>query len=66
MYTDRSSYVDEMNDLIGNGIEVNERIIDIKIRMILADTPGRSFVKSIKNFNGYFACNKCTIKGVYA
>lgn len=58
--------VNELNDLIQNGYRAQNRWFAIKVRRILADTPGRAFIKNIKNHNGYYACNKCYIKGLYS
>lgn len=58
-------FVTELNDLIENGIVIDDKRIKIKCRCFLCDAPAKSFVKYIVYHNGYFACNFCCVEGIY-
>lgn len=58
-----SPFVQEMNLLLREGIEIERRIFEIKIMSFVCDRPARSFIKCIKGHNGYYACERCTIRG---
>lgn len=57
-------FVQSANELYKNGIEVENKIVSFKISAFICDAPARAFISGIKNHNGYFACGKCTTKGV--
>lgn len=57
-------FVDEAIDIINNPLIHNGQKIEIKIDLI-CNTPAKSFVLNIINFNGYSSCTKCTIRGKY-
>lgn len=59
------NFINEMKDLENNGLVVNSIQYTFRISKWLADSPARSFLKSIKNHNGYHACERCTQRGVY-
>lgn len=42
-----NAFVIELNDLLLNGMIVNERKITIAIRCFIADTPARAFLKGV-------------------
>lgn len=56
--------VEEANIFISDGIILNETKYSFKISCIIADSPARAFIKSVKNANGFFACERCTIEGI--
>ncbi|XP_071139291.1 uncharacterized protein [Mytilus edulis] len=60
-------FLSEFTDLQQNGINVNEEIgvLRVKIRAFVCDAPARAFVKCTKSHNAYFACERCTIKGIW-
>ncbi|XP_036142932.1 uncharacterized protein LOC118645614 [Monomorium pharaonis] len=58
-------FVEEMIDLINNGIFLSEKLYNIKIKQILCDAPAKSFILNIKGHSGYFSCTKCKIEGEY-
>lgn len=53
--------VDEIHDLTLNGFNG----IPFKIRYVICDAPARAIVKGIVQFNGYYGCDFCDIRGVY-
>lgn len=43
---------------------INEnQSVKAKLGLICCDRPARSYVKCIKSHNGYYGCDRCTIKG---
>ncbi|XP_055640812.1 uncharacterized protein LOC129778130 [Toxorhynchites rutilus septentrionalis] len=60
-----SPFVDEILPILKSGLVVNGHILTVKIRCFICDTPARSFIKGVVNFNGKFGCIKCTTEGQY-
>jgi len=56
-------FVEEISNLINNGITYNETIFSISIHSIICDAPAKSFITLTKGHTGYFSCPKCTIEG---
>ncbi|KAG5891952.1 hypothetical protein JTB14_002225 [Gonioctena quinquepunctata] len=55
-----------VNELVRNeGLNVNNKIIQIEIGSFCCDTPARALVKNTKSHNGYSGCDKCVDKGVH-
>lgn len=38
-------FVEDLNDVQRNGIEVHGRTVEVRVRLVLADSPARSFLK---------------------
>lgn len=55
--------IDELQDLLANGIYHNGHQYQIKIGSFCCDAPARAFVKQIVGHTGYFACEKCEARG---
>uniref|UniRef100_A0A182RCZ6 Uncharacterized protein n=1 Tax=Anopheles funestus TaxID=62324 RepID=A0A182RCZ6_ANOFN len=55
--------VTELNELIRNGLQIKGKLITCKLRVIVADTPARSFVKDVIGHTSYGSCLKCTVQG---
>lgn len=60
-----SRTVDELNDVINNGIVVHGVNIPVSIVMVVADAPARSMIKKIKGHSGYHGCGRCKQRGVW-
>lgn len=45
-----------------NGFEYNGLCFQVEFKVFICDAPARQFVKNIKSHNGYFSCERCTIK----
>ncbi|XP_046472738.1 uncharacterized protein [Neodiprion pinetum] len=56
-------FIEEMNQLSANGIDINGRLFQVKIQSFICDTPARSFLKCVKGHTGYYACERCTVRG---
>ena len=56
-------FMDEYNHLKEYNFQSSGQTFDIQLRSIIADAPARCFVKKIKGHTGFFACERCTVKG---
>lgn len=45
------------------GFSINNNNFTVRVKAFICDRPARSFLKSIKNHGGYFACERCTVEG---
>ncbi|XP_058177027.1 uncharacterized protein LOC131292961, partial [Anopheles ziemanni] len=55
--------VSELNELMTDGIRIQDKAINIRVRAFIADTPARAFIKGVVNFNGLQGCIKCVSQG---
>ncbi|KAI2645785.1 Large tegument protein deneddylase [Labeo rohita] len=53
--------IKDIQELLDNGLDGKE----IKIRCVVCDAPARAMVKKIKQYSGYYGCDKCTQKGTW-
>ncbi|XP_049541717.1 uncharacterized protein LOC125954985 [Anopheles darlingi] len=58
-------FVDEMNPLMDNGLEFGDKYVDVAISAFIADSPARSFIKSVKGFQSKHGCTGCHVIGDY-
>lgn len=56
-------FVTEVNHLQDVGIRINDVFFEISIKAFICDRPARAFIKSIKGHGGYWACERCEVKG---
>lgn len=56
-------FVAEVNHLQEVGIQINDLLFQISIKAFICDRPARAFIKSIKGHGGYWACERCEVKG---
>lgn len=56
-------FVSECRRLEENGFVVNSIKYEFRISRVNADAPARAFLKSIKNHNSYFGCERCHQEG---
>lgn len=59
------AFVNELVTLRNDGLNVNNRIIQIQVGAFCCDTPARAFVNNTKSHNGYSGCDKCVDKRVH-
>lgn len=60
-----ADFIAEVGDLLENGLHHNGRKHHIAISAFVCDAPARSFLKRVKQHNGYNSCEKCIQPGVY-
>lgn len=60
-----SEFVEELNEILTNGLQIDDLILNVCIKGIIADAPARAFVKQVKGHSGYFGCEKCEEEGEY-
>lgn len=53
----------EMILLLNNGIEIDGIQFEVRMKCWIADTPARALIKCTKGHSGFYACERCTIKG---
>ncbi|XP_029176727.1 uncharacterized protein LOC114944839 [Nylanderia fulva] len=56
-------FVGEVNNLIINGVNIGNSHYNFNIKAFVCDTPARAFIKRCKGHGGFFACERCEIKG---
>ena len=58
--------VAELKALLESVLEVDGRVMGVKVRCVVCDAPACALVKDIKNHNAYYGCERCQQKGVWA
>ena len=58
-----ADFIEEFCILKRTGIEFDSKIITVSIFSFVCDAPARALLKCIKSHTGYYACERCTIKG---
>ncbi|CAN7947303.1 unnamed protein product, partial [Ixodes hexagonus] len=60
-----SEFIDEISELVNDGIEESGGRYTFSIKAFVCDAPARAFLLGIKGHSGYSSCGKCQIKGEY-
>ncbi|XP_052085169.1 uncharacterized protein LOC127722322 [Mytilus californianus] len=58
-----SDFLGELENLKTHGITFNEILYTVKLNAFICDAPARSFIKCTVGHNGYYSCERCTIRG---
>jgi len=58
-------FVEEANDLISNGIEIDNKVFKVEIHTLCCDAPAKSFPLKIKGHSGFCSCSRCEHEGEY-
>ena len=58
-------FVNELNTLLRNGLNLEQQTFNLKINNFVCDTPARCFIKNTSYFNSYHGCSKCCVLGEY-
>lgn len=56
-------FVDELNRLLSNGVDIGDRHFEIQIMCFICDRPARAFLKGIKGHTAYYSCERCVVQG---
>jgi len=57
--------VNELKYLMLNGIDIGGRRVKCIAKMCVCDAVARAMVKCVKQFSGYYGCDKCSQRGKY-
>ncbi|CAC5423105.1 unnamed protein product [Mytilus coruscus] len=60
-----SEFLEELQNLLANGISYEEKNGEVKVQAFVCDAPARTFLKCTIAHNGYYGCERCTIKGTW-
>uniref|UniRef100_A0A182PX80 Uncharacterized protein n=1 Tax=Anopheles epiroticus TaxID=199890 RepID=A0A182PX80_9DIPT len=55
--------VTDLNNVLDKGISIQNKHINISVRVFIADSPARAFIKGVAYFNAANGCIKCKIIG---
>ncbi|XP_033225956.1 uncharacterized protein LOC117178642 [Belonocnema kinseyi] len=58
-----NNFIEELNQLQTNGITISEKYFLVRLKCVICNTPARVFLKQTVGHIGFYACEKCTIKG---
>lgn len=58
-----SDAVQQLAELIQDGLTWGGRRLNIQLRCVTCDAPAKAMVKCIKQFSGYYGCDKCDQRG---
>lgn len=53
-------FVEEINYLQSESIEISKKLLKIKIKCFICDTPACAYIKGIKGHSGFHYCERCT------
>ena len=56
-------FITEINQLLTDGIMIENQHFQIRIKKFICDRPARAFIKCIIGHGGYYTCERCTIRG---
>jgi len=57
--------VDDIQIILANGIVVAGKQFPVILKAIICDAPARAMVKCIKQYSGYYGCDKCKQRGEF-
>ena len=57
-----SDFIREINEL-GNTTRYQGQLYSIRIAGFICDAPARSYLKGIVGHQGYYSCERCSVKG---
>ena len=62
IYNHFDQFIDELNQLLREGITIDDVHFEVEIMCFLCDKLARSFCKQVKGYAGYYACERCIAK----
>lgn len=58
-------FIQEIEHISVTGITgPDSQLYTFSLKYLVCDAPARAFLKNVKSHNGYYACERCTIKGI--
>lgn len=58
-----SELIDDLAELLNSGLLKDGKTFGVTVKAIVCDAPAKAFVKCIKQYSGYYGCDKCTQRG---
>ncbi|XP_050546090.1 uncharacterized protein LOC126908221 [Daktulosphaira vitifoliae] len=58
-------FINDILEVLDNGLNVNGLLFTIKISNISCDSPAKAFLLNVKGHNAYFDCTSCIDEGKY-
>ena len=58
-----SDFLNELSLVVRLGVSCDSKTFQVGIQAFICDAPARAFIKSIKGHTGYYACERCVVKG---
>ena len=55
--------IEEVRKLVRDGIELRGIKHNVRIHSFICDSPARAMLKCIKHHNGFYSCERCTVRG---
>lgn len=56
-------FIAEINDLLQNGIVIENEQFQVDLHCFICDTPARALAKNTKGHGAYYACERCCVRG---
>lgn len=56
-------FIQEANQLVQTGVKIDNQVYSFEIMAIIADAQARSYIKCCESAGGFWACERCTVKG---
>ncbi|XP_033213991.1 uncharacterized protein LOC117171053 [Belonocnema kinseyi] len=57
------NFIQDLNNLLENGIEISDRHYEVRLKCFICDTPARAYFKGTAGHTGRYACERCTVRG---
>ena len=57
--------IQDVQNLLRDGFYVQENHYNVTLKCIVCDAPARALVKAIKQYSGYYGCERCDQKGIW-
>lgn len=57
--------IDELRELMQQGIEFKDHLLQVELKSIICDAPAKAMVKRVKQYSGYHGCDKCDQRGTW-
>lgn len=56
-------FIKDLNNLLRNGITINEKEYIVRVHCFICDRAARTYIKGIKGHVGFWSCERCNIAG---
>lgn len=56
-------FINEVNEIKESGVVYQEKLFQVVVSSVICDAATKAFIKNVKQYSGYFGCDKCTQEG---